>query len=655
MEKYLETLNPAQREAVLSEKGPILVVAGAGAGKTKTLTHRIIHLLKNEADPESILAITFTNKAAKEMQERLNILLAEEPSLNLPVSNFFSTPTGTVRPGQPWIGTFHSLGVKILRENFREAGVPASFSIFDREDSQKTVREAMKRRGVDPKSFEPSKILGLISREKGDFVSASTFSENQTKSHFGKLVSSIWLEYERILSEEKGLDFDDLILRPAILLSKNDNIREKYQKIWKYIHIDEYQDTNTAQYHMAKNLVGKEKNIFVVGDGDQLIYGWRGADIKNILGFEKDYPEAKVFLLEENYRSTKTILSVANRIIAKNRLRKEKNLFTKNTEGERIGIYSAMDETDEANFVSEKAGELIKSGVKPSELAVLYRANFQSRALEEAFIQKKLPHQVIGTRFFERREIKDVVSYLKASLNPDNPADWRRISSAPPRGIGKVALAKIALGQKDSLSPTAKKAVENIEKLLSETEEKIKKEKMSSVVRFLITSSGLLDWLKKEGQEERIENLNELVSFSSRYDGEIGKSSAEKMLTDIALSTDQDEMEDKGEKIRLMTVHASKGLEFDVVFITGLEENLFPHKKLSAENVSDSEEEEERRLFYVALTRAKKKIYLSYAGIRTIFGARQVNVPSEFILDIDEEFVSNEEPLVGGGKIIYLD
>ncbi len=660
MENYLETLNPEQKRAVLATEGPVLIIAGAGAGKTKTITSRVLHLIKNGVKPEKILAITFTNKAAREMLDRVGRLLADDKNLNLPVSQFSnpSVVSGKLSVvGYPWIGTFHSLGVKILRENFKVANISASFSIFDRGDSVRAIKEAMKVRGVDPKSFEPGKILSVISREKANMLTVGNFSERSEKNYFRQIVASVWQEYEKILANEKALDFDDLLLKTALILKKDSAIREHYQNIWKYIHVDEYQDTNIVQYQITKLLAEKHKNICVVGDVDQNIYSWRGADIKNILDFEKDYPETKVIVLEENYRSTQTILTVANRIIKKNKLRREKNLFTKNAEGEKIGMFVSYDETEEAEFVAAKTAELIGLGTSPNEIAVLYRANFQSRALEEAFLNKNLPYQVIGTRFFERKEVKDAVSYIKAALNPDSFADWKRIANTPPRGIGKVTLAKIASGKSDNLPSAAKKSINELRSLLTSVAEKIQKEKLSAVLRYAITNSGLIEYLKSDGAEgeERIENLKELITFASHYDSAPAIEAVEKFLTDVALATDQDEMGEKKIAVRLMTAHASKVLEFDVVFVTGLEDNLFPHKKLSEERIADNEAEEERRLFYVALTRARKKVYLSYAGIRTIFGNRQVNVPSEFIFDIDEEFLAHEEQFRGGGKTIYLD
>src|SRR3989344_2544340 len=467
MEKYLESLNPNQREAVLVKEGPVLIIAGAGAGKTKTITNRVLHLIKSGVEPEKILAITFTNKAAKEMKDRVTKLLMDEPTLNRPVP--FDTGFGQKTA---WVGTFHSLGVKILRENFKSLNISANFSIFDRGDSIRSIKEAMKNRGVDPKSLEPGKILSAISREKSNMVTAGDFLAREERNYFRQIVATVWQEYEKILAEEKALDFDDLLLKSSLILKKDAVVRDHYQNTWQYIHVDEYQDTNVVQYQITKLLAEKNRNLCVVGDVDQNIYSWRGADIKNILNFEKDYPEAKVVVLEENYRSTKTILTVANRIIEKNKLRVEKHLFTKNADGEKIGMFVSYDETEEAGFVASKTRDLITSGISPKEIAVLYRANFQSRALEEAFLNLKLPYQVVGTRFFERKEVKDAISYIKAAVSPDSFADWKRIANVPPRGIGKVTLAKIANGHEASLPPSAKKSIDKLKILLTAIGEK---------------------------------------------------------------------------------------------------------------------------------------------------------------------------------------
>ncbi len=658
---YLNELNNAQKEAVKQKDGPLLIIAGAGAGKTKTITHRILHLIKEGVAPQNILAITFTNKAAKEMRDRVHSLLASDKTLNLPTSSFYPHIENWKLKieNSPWISTFHSLGVHIIRENAKLLGIPRNFTINDKGDSLKFIKEAMDEVGIDRKSFEPSMIGNLISREKGNAVTCEEFENKAGTEYIPSIVAKVWKKYEVKLSKEKSLDFDDLLLKTARLLKENQTVREHYQNVWKYIHIDEYQDTNRVQYLIAKHLAEKHKNICVVGDGDQLIYGFRGADIKNILGFEKDYPEAKIIFLEENYRSTQTILTAANRVIAKNKMRKEKNLFTKNGEGQKIGLYESYDENDEACFVATKAKELIEDKlVSPSSIAVLYRANFQSRALEEAMLNANVPYQVLGTRFFERKEIKDCVAYLKASLNQNSFSDMKRIINVPARGLGKVTILKVFSGKENELPPNTRKKVSDFMKILGGIKEVSEKEKPSQTIRHILRTSGIEEELKNADADdaERLENLRELVTFATKYDVfQNPTEGIEHFLTDVALASDQDELIKDKKAVKLMTVHASKGLEFEYVFITGLEDGLFPHKRFDKEKFSGGQDEEERRLFYVALTRAKKKLYLSYASIRTIFGSKQVSMPSEFIMDIDDELVEKEEKFTGGGKIIYLD
>src|SRR3989344_208508 len=431
--KSPENLNPEQKKAVTSIEGPLLILAGAGAGKTKTITERIGHLVHTGIAPSSILAITFTNKAAKEMRERIEQRFRDDKALNRPVSMF----------ERPFISTFHSLGVHILREQSREVGIKKYFVIFDRDDSKKAIKEALLTLGLDPKTHDPSRLIGIISKEKGQGNNARDYSANEEGGYFKNVVSQVWPEYEKILTRDNALDFDDLLLKTMNLLSSNTAVREYYQKTWKHIHIDEYQDTNRVQYEISRLLVGKDKNICVVGDIDQNIYSWRGADIKNILDFGKDYPDTQIITLEENYRSTQTILGAANAVIEKNKIRFKKNLFTVNSEGEKIGLFGRGNEVDEAEF--------IKRGVSPGEIAVLFRANFQSRVLEEAFMNRGIPYQLLGTRFFERKEIKDIVSYLRAALNPDSFSDLKRIINVPTRGIGKTTMLKIFSGNESML------------------------------------------------------------------------------------------------------------------------------------------------------------------------------------------------------------
>jgi DNA helicase-2/ATP-dependent DNA helicase PcrA len=1000
---YLNELNPAQKEAVLHKDGPLLIVAGAGTGKTKTLTHRIFHLIKSGVSPENILAITFTNKAAKEMRERVRAMLEDDPTFKLSSSGF----------GIPFMSTFHSLGVHILKESGKHLNIPRHFTILDKDGSLSIIKAVVKAQGLDPKQFQPERMQWIISRQKADLITAQKYADKAGNQYFPQILASIWLEYEKELVKQKALDFDDLILKPVLLLKKHADICSYYQNKWQYVHIDEYQDTNTSQYELARMLIGKQKNICAVGDGDQCllpdtkiststgekkissikkgdevksasgngdtctaivekvkkrpykgeifeittesgavlkttpehimfanwklnsnvhfvylmyrkdkgfrigmvkgsrktgrkntrddtqigfvvrcnqekadrmwvlkvcdtkqeaqyweyfysfshgiptvvfftngrkmtlgqnfinklydeidttrsvknlfekeelsfeyphyipqgttennsgrerinirlvmfsdkrksvaqpwglsrvsinttnknlknkletsgfktrkgkrndwrleiarldygeaeriagelikidknlilnrtalltkekrmmflpagslrpsmniafykkgvltedaikkvekkkysgdvydlniknthnyiandiavhncIYSWRGADFKNILNFEKDYPGAKLVTLEQNYRSTQTILAAANDIIKKNKIRKEKKLFTKNTEGEKISLFAAIDEGDEALFVARKAAELINEKVNPKDIAVLYRANFQSRALEEAFLSLNIPYQVLGVKFFDRKEIKDILAFVRAGLNPDNLHDVKRVINVPARGIGKVTLTKMFAGAEDTLTPAMKERVNNFRELLIQIKKTAFNKKTSELIKFVVKETGLEDALKKgtDDDKERLENIYELVTLASKYDVFPPEDGMEKLLADAALATDQDSLEKEQDAVKLMTVHASKGLEFPFVFITGLEGDLFPHKKMGEANVKESQEEEERRLFYVALTRAKQKLFLSYASFRTIFGSKQVNIPSEFLTDIDDVFLEMEE------------
>lgn len=645
MEK--SNLNERQAEAVAHKDGPLLIVAGAGAGKTKTITSRIAELIHGGVAPRSILAVTFTNKAAKEMRDRVNTILSQDKNLNLPIS--FEE--------RPLIATFHGLGVQILKENAREVGIVRHFNIFDKSDSRRAVKEAVTTAGLDPKQFDPGRIQNIISREKGNLKNCEKYAENAGNEYLPQIVVKIWREYEKILADEKALDFDDLLLKTVELLQKHPKILESYQQRWLYIHIDEYQDTNRVQYMLAKLLASAHKNICVVGDIDQTIYTWRGATIRNLMEFEKDYPDAKIILLEENYRSTKRILEVANTVIKKNKQRIEKNLFTGNPQGEKFGIYPAYDEMDEAAFIASKAKSLIAAGVAPREIAVLYRANFQSRAIEEAFLAENLPYQVLGVRFFERKEVKDVLSYIKAALNPDSASDLKRIINTPPQGIGKTTFLKLISGQEASLPAGMRQKINNFRIRLARIKECALKEKPSATIKFVLSESGLSSLYKTGDEEdtERLENLKELASLAIRYDNLPPEEGIEKMLADAALASDQDDLKEDKNAVRLMTVHSAKGLEFETVFITGLEENLFPHKRIGEKEPTEDEEEEERRLFYVALTRAKKKIFLTYASVRTIFGSRQMNIPSEFFADIDNAHLDEEFSPKSVGKIVYLD
>jgi DNA helicase-2/ATP-dependent DNA helicase PcrA len=626
MSDYLSSLNPQQKEAVLHREGPLLILAGAGSGKTRVITYRILHLIREGVAPDNILAITFTNKAAKEMRDRVLSLLSSDRNLNLPSS--FNE--------KPFVSTFHSLGVYLIRENHALLGLPKHFAIFDRSDSLSAVKEALSNSGLDPKQHEPGKILGAISRVKGDMRTISP-----EKGYFERIIHSVYGEYEKILAKEKALDFDDLLVKTLKLLQIPE-VLKKYQDRWKYVHIDEYQDTNTVQYLISRKLSESHKNICVVGDADQNIYSWRGADIRNILSFEEDYPSAKVVNLEENYRSTANILEAANKVIEKNSARHPKNLFTKSAGGEKILLYEAVSEKDEAMFVADKSRELIAKGVKPEDISVFYRANFQSRALEETFLRLNVPYQVLGTRFFERKEVKDVLSYISAALNPENFTSIKRIINTPPRGIGKVALIKILGGDTATLTPSARASFNKFTEILNSIKEKSENSKVSELVKFTAKISGIEDSLMKGNEEdtERVFNVRELANLASKYDDIPAPDGVLKFLEEAILASDQDELRENKSGVKLMTVHASKGLEFDYCFIVGLEENLFP---MSMGGELDTDKlEEERRLFYVAITRARKKVIMTHAFMRTIFGSENMSSPSRFLADIPSELIEVE-------------
>ena len=623
--KYLDELNNAQKEAVLHTEGPLLILAGAGAGKTKTITHRILHLITGGVRPDQILAVTFTNKAAKEMGERMRKLLG--------------LPDSEAHHG-PFMSTFHTLGTHILRAHARDIGRNRFFTILDRDEAIRLVKKAMDSRGIDKKQFDPKKILGSISKEKGNGLNVHIYN-GKINNYWQEIVGSVWTEYEKLTAKNNSLDFDDLLLQTVSLLYKNDQIKRLYRDRWPYIHIDEYQDTNKVQYSLANLLCSDQHNICVVGDIDQSIYSWRGADYTNIMRFEEDFPNTKVVLLEQNYRSTQNILDVANIIIAKNVNRKDKKLFTENEAGAKLNLYSAFDENDEGQFIASTIKTEIDNGTLSENIAVLYRANFQSRAIEEALLKKNIPYQVLGIRFFERKEIKDILAYLQASLDPDNLDAVLRIINTPKRGLGKATLAKIASGDEASLPPATRQKINDFRSLLNKFKNDLSDRPLAEIIKDIFTKSGLEKELLTEGDDglERIDNIKELVSLSQKYNHLTGEEAILSLLDEASLVSDQDTLKEDKKGVRLMTVHASKGLEFDTVFITGLEQNLFPHQAFASDEHRD--DEEERRLFYVAVTRARKKLFLTYAQMRTIFGSKQMNMPSEFILDIPADFIDS--------------
>jgi DNA helicase-2/ATP-dependent DNA helicase PcrA len=529
----------------------------------------------------------------------------------------------------------------------------------------------MKERDIDAKLHEPRKIKSIISKSKGDFITVDKFNAD-IKSGIGSIVAMIWRDYEKQLKKEKALDFDDLLLETVLILKRYPEIKQHYQERWRYLHIDEYQDTNEVQYEMTKLLVGKDENICVVGDTDQNIYSWRGANIKNMLHFEKDFPNAKIVMLEQNYRSTKNIIEAANSVIEKNIYRVPKILFTENIKGEEISICEAYDEQSEAMFVASKIDELLKENM-PEEIAILYRANFQSRVLEEALLNKQIPYQVLGVKFFERKEIKDLLAYIRVAYNKESLSDIKRIINIPTRGIGKTTIAKLFSGQLNDLPKAMQIKINKFYELIDDIRLYIDSNKPSDSIKYVIEKSGLKEELSHgtSDEQERLENMMELVTLAIKYDTLEENTGMEKLLEDASLSSDQDTLmhprkgacpvrDREGSQrlpisngVKLMTVHASKGLEFKYVFITGLEQDLFPHTKANARPKEDNEEE--RRLFYVAVTRAREKLFLSYASLRTIFGMKQVNSPSEFIYDIPAHLTIFEQAHSSNGeKIVYL-
>jgi DNA helicase II / ATP-dependent DNA helicase PcrA len=614
--KYFEGLNERQKEAAGHTDGPLLIIAGAGAGKTKTITHRIAHLIEQGVQPRNILAVTFTNKAAGEMRDRIRALVPEGK-------------------GMPTVSTFHSLGVRLLREFHEEAGLPKGFTIWDRDDSTRAVKAALDRMSVE--QWPPRSILAAISREKGDGTSQRDYAASP-KSFRERTVAQVWEHYEKALRDEGALDFDDLLFRTLGLLRSSERVQTLLTNRWSHITIDEYQDTNKAQYEIARRLAGEKRNICVVGDIDQNIYSWRGADIAHLMEFELTFPGAKVVTLEQNYRSTRTILSAANSVIEKNKNRKPKVLYTDNPTGEPISLYGAKNEVDEAWFIAQSIAQLIDQGMKPSEIAVLYRENFMSRTLEEAMMRFGIPYRVLGTKFFERKEVKDMLSYLRAAMNPQSRIDLTRIVAVPPRGIGKVTLEKILDGKDAELSGATALKVAQFRGLIAKITHAINTLPTSEAVRFTLEITGMEAMFgKTEEGRERLENVRELVNFATKFDFEEPIVGMEKMLEEAALQSDQDELEEKLEQVSLMTIHASKGLEFDAVFVTGLEQGLFPAIR---QNDAGRDEEEERRLFYVALTRARKRLFLSYANERMKYGSREYAIPSEFIDDIDARLLA---------------
>lgn len=625
----LSNLNKQQKDAILYNEGPLLVLAGAGSGKTKVLTTKIAYLIDElEVRPYNILAITFTNKAAKEMKDRVHSLVGD-------VSKYIQ------------ISTFHSFGLRLLRENCAVLGYDSNFVIMDSDDSLSVIKKILKDGNYDPKMYPPRAIRNKISSCKNELVSPKEYEKYAT-SDFDKVALEVYKKYVDKLSKNNSVDFDDLLILPIKLFKENNDILIKYQEKFQYILIDEYQDTNKAQYTLAKMLSSKYKNITVVGDDFQSIYSFRGANYRNILDFEKDYKNAKTILLEQNYRSTGTILDAANGVIKHNRERKDKKLWTENEQGEKIKYYRAFNERDEAQYVIRKIKELINKEVSYKDMAILYRTNAQSRILEEELLKENLPYKVIGSfYFYNRKEIKDLIAYLRLIYNSDDDVSLMRVINTPKRGIGLKSIEN--LGTKaSSLGSSMYEAIDSSKELLfkniiEELKKDAEESTLTELIDLVLNKSGMKDELIKEHSLEadiRLENLEEFKSITKSFEEKEGLISLEDFLMEISLVSDVEEYNDDDNRISLMTVHSVKGLEFDHVFIVGLEDGIFPHSNSMYEN---SELEEERRLCYVAITRAKKDLHLVNARMRTLFGKEQVNPPSRFINEIDKSLIEGNE------------
>lgn len=628
-------LNEKQLEAVNTVDGPLLILAGAGAGKTKTITERVIKIIKKGVEPRHILCVTFTNKAAKEMLERITNRMHEEGLIEEYEKNIWANKN------LPTIKTFHSLGLLIIKENAQSLGLNKNLTVLDTSDTNQVIKSILNDLHLDPKLHDPSKIRNAISREKSNWQTVEDYAK-KVASYNMEIIEKVWKRYEEEMKKQGVVDFDDLIIKTIELLKNNESIKKYYQDRWQYIHIDEYQDTNNSQYELIRKLINRDtNNICVVGDVDQNIYSWRGANLKNILHFEKDFPNGKVVLLEENYRSTQNILTLANISIQKNKARFPKNLFTNKNQGEEIEVCPTFDEKAEADFVVRKIKELRNNNqIELKEIAVLFRTNFQSRILEENFIKNNIPYNLLGTKFFERKEVKDIMSYLRASQNRNNLADLKRVLETPKKGIGKASIAKIFSGELDGISATTRQKIESVYSFLDKIKENINSgdKKLSQIISDVIKDSGIEEELLSGGTEdkERLENVRELVTITKRFDELNSKEAFDQFIEESSLKSDQDDDEESKNGVRLMTVHSAKGLEFEYVFIVGLEEDLFPHIDIGNSKKSLEESEEERRLFYVAVTRAKKKLFLSFAEMRTIYGERKINTPSEFLEDVSE-------------------
>ena len=648
--ELLNGMNPRQKEAVLHTDGPLLLMAGAGSGKTRVLTHRIAYLIEEkEVNPWNILAITFTNKAAKEMKERVNAILASGGE-------------------DVWVSTFHSMCVRILRRDVDFIGYNRNFTIIDSSEQLTLMKRILKELNIDPKKYDPRSILGTISQAKNSLQTPQDFAKMQG-SYYEEIAAKCYAAYQKELQYNQCMDFDDLIMNTIRLFEEHPDSLTYYQNKFHYIPVDEYQDTNHAQYTLVNLLAGRFRNLCVVGDADQSIYGWRGADMQNILDFEKDYPDAAVILLEQNYRSTKNILSAANQVIENNSNRKPKNLWTENKEGNKITYYRADNERDETRFIVDRMQEEIRSNHRNyGDFAILYRTNAQSRVMEETLLKANIPYKMVGGhKFYDRKEIKDILAYLNVLVNPQDSISFERIVNSPKRGIGPGSIEKLRsfaslhewplleAAQNVDLANIGGKAGQQLGafgEMIQEVTQMIPYLTVTELTKEVLDRSGYLEDLKIQNTLEaqaRIENLEEFLTVTQEFDKQFEQQNEEDadapeekltvFLNDLALVSDIDNLEEDASQVTLMTLHAAKGLEFPVVFLIGLEEGVFP---LSRALMEESELEEERRLAYVGITRAEEALYLTNAFSRTLYGRTQYNRPSRFVEEIDQELLEIE-------------
>lgn len=658
----LKSMNDKQKEAVEQTEGPLLVMAGAGSGKTRVLTHRIAYLIEDKhVMPWNILAITFTNKAAREMKERVNKLLE-------------------VGGDDVWVSTFHALGVRILRRNIEKLGYNQAFNIAGTSEQKTLIKRILSDQNLDPKKNDSRAILGAISNAKNDMETPAEYAEKHNDGNpFHQVVAGVYEEYQKRLKQNDSVDFDDLIMLTIELFEKFPDVLSYYQNKFHYIHVDEYQDTNEAQYRLVQLLADKYQNICVVGDADQSIYGWRGANMSNILNFEKDYPTAHTVMLEQNYRSTKTILDAANGVIQNNDERKDKNLWTENAQGEKITYYRAQSERDEAQYIVAKIKEEIEKGhYSYDDFAVLYRMNAQSRVIEETFMKSNIPYNIVGGhKFYERKEIMDILSYLGLVANPNDSLSFERVINVPKRGIGNASFEKLRMFAGDAgmnlseaaanvmmanaIPARARNAIANFGQTMKEIGTDVKTKTVTEITEAILEKTGYLAELKQTKSLEnqaRIENIEEFISVTQNFDDKYEPADSETgnrlvdFLADLALVSAQDDVDENAKQVTLMTLHAAKGLEFPVVFMPGMEEKLFP---LARAAEKPNELEEERRLAYVGITRAQKKLYMTNAFSRMLYGRMQNNPASRFMEEIKPELLANDEAMRSQGPKTPFD